>query len=102
MKLDAKKSRFNLEMRTLSEQFSSLMSQMLHAYNSGQVVIHAVGPKLRDLLKGVQGLSRTYLNVPSEYCQADGGTLWNFGGDGNGKMMENDVLVGGDWNMNGL
>lgn len=42
----------------------------LHAYNSGQVVIHAVGPKLRDLLKGVQGLSRTYLNVLSEYCQA--------------------------------
>ena len=28
MKLDAKKSRFNLEMRTLSEQFSSLMSQI--------------------------------------------------------------------------
>jgi len=42
----------------------------LHAYNAGQVVIHTVGPKLRDLLKGVQGLSQTYLNVLSEYCQA--------------------------------
>ena len=59
----------------------------LHAYNSGQVVIHAVGPKLRDLLKGVQGLSRTYLNVLSEYCQA----VERYG-DGNGKMMENDGL----------
>lgn len=63
-------------------------------------MIHAVGPKLRDLLKGVQGLSRTYLNVLSEYCQA----VERYG-DGNGKMMdwlvENDGLVG-DWNMNGL
>ena len=86
----------------LHQELPDFSGAKLHAYNSGQVAIHAVGPKLRDLLKGVQGLSRTYLNVLSEYCQADGGTLWNFGGDGNGKMMENDVLVGGDWNMNGL
>ena len=31
-----------------------------------------VGPKLRDLLPGVQSLSRTYLNVLSEYCQVGG------------------------------
>lgn len=42
----------------------------LHVYNVNQVVIHTVGPKLRDLLPGVQSLSRTYLNVLSEYCQA--------------------------------
>ncbi|CAJ1431583.1 unnamed protein product, partial [Effrenium voratum] len=42
----------------------------LHAYKPGQVVIHTVGPKLRDLLPGVHGLSRAYLNVLTEYCQA--------------------------------
>ena len=59
----------------LHQDLPDFSGAKLHAYNSGQVVIHAVGPKLRDLLKGVQGLSRAYLNVLSEYCQADGGTL---------------------------
>jgi len=40
------------------------------AYSPGQLVIHTVGPKLRELLPGLQCLSRTYLSIFTEYCQA--------------------------------
>ena len=57
---------------------SSCPSNELHTSNTSppKIQLHhpsattEVGPKLRDLLKGVQGLSQTYLNVLSEYCQA--------------------------------
>eukprot|EP00439_Symbiodinium_sp_Y106_P086582 s662_g34.t1 len=40
------------------------------AYSQGQMVIHTIGPKLRELLPGLQTLSRTYLSVLTEYCEA--------------------------------
>lgn len=42
----------------------------LFCYGQGQVVIHTIGPKLRELQPGVQSLALTYLNVFSEFCQA--------------------------------
>eukprot|EP00930_Biecheleria_cincta_P031273 TRINITY_DN2170_c3_g1_i1.p1 TRINITY_DN2170_c3_g1~~TRINITY_DN2170_c3_g1_i1.p1 ORF type:complete len:1105 (+),score=261.13 TRINITY_DN2170_c3_g1_i1:75-3389(+) len=41
----------------------------LFCYGQGQVVIHTIGPKLRDVQPGVQSLALTYLNVFSEFCQ---------------------------------
>mmetsp|Transcript_48631 Transcript_48631/g.141735 ORF Transcript_48631/g.141735 Transcript_48631/m.141735 type:complete len:1088 (-) Transcript_48631:131-3394(-) len=41
-----------------------------HKYGPGQLVIHAVGPKVGAVQEGVSDLSTTYANILSEYCRA--------------------------------
>jgi len=43
-----------------------------HTYNESQHVIHAIGPKVKEVLWGVHDLALTYLNVLVAFCEAIG------------------------------
>mmetsp|Transcript_68631 Transcript_68631/g.223275 ORF Transcript_68631/g.223275 Transcript_68631/m.223275 type:complete len:1040 (-) Transcript_68631:212-3331(-) len=63
--------------QTVHEHFSSAAYEAeaetrakFNVYGPGQYCIHVIGPKVSEVLQGVSDLSHTYLNILSEFCQA--------------------------------